>query len=184
MTNNKILVVDTESFCWEGRYESGNIIQIGYCILDLKLNTIKKKSYFIRPYDISKVEELSDFCTNLTGITKKHLYKGFLLEEVLRIMIKDGCNNITWAGYGDDKSHILDEYYIGNPLNGDIYLIGFKPPASYIDVSLLFNFKTRNFGKFSLINALKYFNLEFEGRQHRADDDAFNTAKLLLELLK
>lgn len=113
----------------------------------------------------------------LTGITKRHLYKGLYLPRVFEIMVNHGCNNMTWAGWGDDKTHLLEQYV--NPKS-----VGLNSPASYIDVSLLFNYRTGRFEKYSLTDALSYFDMEFMGRKHRADDDSYNTALLLLKLLE
>lgn len=174
------MFIDTESMCWENNKSTGPIIEVGYCFLYIdsvlkKCEISKPKSYFVKPYiynDVDyKIDDLSEFCTNLTGITKKNLSKSaFSFDKIIAFIIRDGGNSVTWGGYGDDKTKIL-KYSMYKEL-------GLKPPASYLDVSLLLNYKLMNSYKYSLENALKLIGLEFEGVPHRAGVDAYNTARL------
>ncbi len=72
---DKIIVVDVESTCWMGEPPIGQmneIIEVGVSTIETSnLSIIGKDSYIIKP----RFSKISDFCTELTGITDTMLRK-------------------------------------------------------------------------------------------------------------
>jgi len=70
---DKIYIVDVEATCWEEKTPDGQIseiIQVGIVEFDLPSGSISSKvGYNIRP----QYSEVSEFCTELTGITPEEL---------------------------------------------------------------------------------------------------------------
>lgn len=199
MAKDKILVIDLELTCYEDNKfpekEVPDIIEIGIAEIDIrKKEIIRRKQFYVKP----ERSTISAYCTSLTGITPQIIRKqGIDFKEACRLLIqKFGSTNKAWAGFGDDilsfKSQV--EYmlyeqlkeYIQNSKNPEQteQNIWYNDPTSYsyIDISLLA--KSRTWDSLSLDKTMEKMGLQFIGRKHSAYDDAYNTARVLLELLK
>lgn len=76
MSYTKIVCFDLEMCCWETEEETGKktgeIIEIGLCKIDLeKREIVKRSQYYVKP----EKDEISKFCTKLTGITPSIIAK-------------------------------------------------------------------------------------------------------------
>ena len=163
--NKKALVLDLELTCWDTPTDNiPEIIQIGIVEVDLIKRTISRKKMM---YVIPVKTEVSDFCTSLTGITKKQVYKqGLSYEKALEILNeKFGFKNKTVFGWGHDDKAFKDG--INN----------------YINLSALYSMMKMTDKKYGLEMALKEEGIAFEGNAHDALVDAENTAVLLLKIL-
>jgi len=177
---DKIIVVDLEATCWEPREEQGDqpseVIEIGLCVLDTKtLDISRKTSYIIRP----KYSKISEFCTELTGHTWDSVKTGMPFGDACnKVAKKFGTKNRVWASWGDyDRIHVQEEC----EAKGAKYPFG----ISHINLAAMFNiFMGLTSGGVSVENALKKLGMEFDGRQHRADDDAYNTARVFRALIE
>lgn len=166
-----IVAIDLERACWEDK-RPGEIIQIGLACIDLKTGEITKtRSDFVKP----ETDEISSFCTQLTGISQQRINKtGRPLSAVLdSIYTKIGSNKVYLA-WGEDMLVIRRECEAKN--------IEFKFHTT-LDLSLLFHmhqmFKNPKLSKkMGLERALEGYGVPFEGKQHNAEVDAINTAKL------
>jgi inhibitor of KinA sporulation pathway (predicted exonuclease) len=175
---DKIIIVDTEATCWEDSPPDGEvseIIQIGICSLSIASGSISQKtSYIIKP----RFSKISEYCTALTGISQSTVKGGLFFNDVCNKIIKDfGTKGRAWASYG-----IGDKYIFEN----ECYKRAAKYPFSdhHIDVNLLFHLHNKHFeGYISLDKAMWSYGMDFIGKQHSADDDAYNTARLLECLL-
>jgi len=186
---NKILVIDLEATCWDGgiapnselqKYES-EIIEIGVCELakDHMGNYYSSStySYYVKPIK----HTVSDFCHKLTGISQEMLDKhGMTLEMALHQFNRDYSPKhktlVTWGNY--DKMQIIkecNEKKIEDKYNFSDTLINAKN---------LFAIKYKLEKEIGLGSALKHLNMEFIGDQHSGVDDALNTARLFLEIIK
>ena len=80
MSSIKICIFDSETtgLPKKNDFSEINMIELGYLIIDLKLNIIKEKNFLIKgKYDIP------EFITNLTGITKEIINeRGIEINEV------------------------------------------------------------------------------------------------------
>nr|WP_086938464.1 3'-5' exonuclease [Thaumasiovibrio occultus] len=176
MNYHRIVCFDLEMCCWnDGRPEkTGEIIEVGLAEIDLGTQKIVKRAqYFVKP----EHDEISWFCTELTGIKPKVIEKqGRPLDDVLQSMIKNfGGANKIYAAWGRDDQVLLKE----------CLQKGLEVPfTEYLNMSTLFALHQK--AKASRIGhkgAMDKLGLEWEGRQHSAYVDAYNLAKLALVIL-
>lgn len=174
MDENKILVFDLECTCWLGHPPAGmrqEIIEIGCCLFDRVSGEItQRRSLIIRPSSST----ISEFCTELTSITQKMVDEnGVDLREACDILVNEyNSRNVMSSAWGRfDSKH----------LKKDCRLSGIAYPLSGKHMNLQRRFSTHAGSKneMSVANALKYIDKRFDGMQHRAVDDAYNTAVLL-----
>jgi inhibitor of KinA sporulation pathway (predicted exonuclease) len=173
-----LFVIDFEFTCWRGRPPKGmvqEILEIGIVEIDLKKQKIiKKDKYLIKP----EFSNISKFCTNLTGITKEDIgNKGVLLFKAFELINgKYDLKNNYWGSWGDyDKKHLIKECEFKN--------ISFPFSSKYINLQKEFSEYHSKSRMYSVENALKLINLEFEGKVHDAYCDAYNTAKIYLSII-
>ncbi len=178
MDDSKILVFDLECTCWMGRPPAGmrqEIIEIGVCVYDRSRGEIQgRRSLIVRP----SASTISEFCTKLTGLTQKVVDKeGIDLREACDILEREyGSRSITSSAWGRfDSKH----------LRGDCKNANIKYPLSgkHINVQRRFSLHAGSKHEMSVANALKHIDKIFDGQQHRAVDDAYNTAVLLSHIL-
>lgn len=176
---DKVIVIDIEATCWEKgqipENQKREIIEIGICKLNMLDGSIEdKRSYLIKPAQ----SEVSYYCTELTGITSEKLEKE-------GISFKEACSNIknkynslqrTYAGYGRFDKSIMEsqcrEFEVKFPFS-----------ETYLDLKVLISSMSGE-KPIGLLKELQARNIEFEGNAHSGADDAFNTAKLLYQVLK
>ncbi|MFZ4931204.1 exonuclease domain-containing protein [Chryseobacterium sp. Mn2064] len=176
---DKVIVIDIEATCWEkGKIpenQKPEIIEIGICKLNMKDGSIEdKRSYLIKPAQ----SEVSDYCTQLTGITSEKLEKEGVLFKEACSNIKNRYNSLrrTYAGYGEFDKSIFESQC--KELN-----VKFPFSETYLDLKVLL---TLMHGEkpIGLLKELHTRNMEFEGMPHNGADDAMNTARLLYHVLK
>lgn len=172
---DKILVIDLEATCWEedGEFQKNNseIIEIGICKYVVATGEIEaKKSYYIKPVN----SEISEFCTQLTGITNEIIEKeGMTLETALkRIKNKYRSQARIWAAFGDYDRLMLEK---------ECKKLGISHHfgRTYLNIKSLMAVKLKLSKGFGLNKSLEMMNESFEGSEHCGADDAYNTAKLL-----
>lgn len=176
---DKVIVIDIEATCWEKGQTPENqkreIIEIGICKLNISDGNIEdKRSYLIKPTQ----SEVSEYCTKLTGITSGKLEKE-------GVSFKEACSNIknrynslrrTYAGYGGFDKSIMESQC-------QEFDVKFPFSETYLDLKVLISLMTGE-KPIGLLKELQTRNIEFEGSNHNGADDAFNTAKLLHQVLK
>lgn len=171
MNYSSIVFFDLEMCCWDdGRKPSiGEIIEIGIAELDfIKGIIVRRAQYFVIP----EQDEISNYCTALTGITHKIVKdRGRPLKDVVNsISKKFGGKKKSYSGWGRDDI-ILKNECLSKGIDSPIH--------EFINLSAIYNIKNRNGSKrASLSDALRNHNLSFIGRQHSAYDDALNLAKI------
>lgn len=170
MKYDKILVIDLELTCWEDpRPDQMEIIQIGACVLNLKTGEIDRPiSMMVKPLNAN----ISEYCTNLTGITPEDVFKGRPLEERINTLAKEySLRNNPWGAWGSDNMHLrreLAEKRIFWPFN-----------QQYVNIKQLYAFHKNSSKGTGLAKAIKQIGLEFWGTQHDAMSDAVNAAKVM-----
>lgn len=101
-TTDRILVIDLEATCWEGRQpkdQVSEIIEIGICVLDTQDGSISKnKGILIKPEKSS----VSPFCTQLT-IKKNYVICDFNESQIkafqlLRVMTHEIGHHVDRIG--------------------------------------------------------------------------------------
>jgi len=176
---DKIYIVDIEATCWEEKPPDGQIseiIQVGIVEFNLLSGSISSKvSHNIRP----QYSKVSEFCTELTGITPEELEGEKNFSEFLD-MIKERfphLKNYTWASYGDyDRKHLKQM----SDLHKRPYLFG----RTHINIKNLFALKWGLKKEVGMRKALKILNKELVGQHHNALDDALNITEILKACLQ
>lgn len=174
----EVVVIDLEATCWETDAETAQntseIIEVGVCILNVVTGEIsKKKGIIVNP----KNSKVSHFCTELTSITQEMVDQGVSFEQALKILKEDYRVDqkvvAAWGNY--DQNMLLKEC--------ERHFI--KPPfgPTYLNISALATMKLKT-RRLSLSQACEIYQLKFEGRLHRGDDDAVMAAKVLWEIIK
>ncbi|CAL2102499.1 Inhibitor of the KinA pathway to sporulation, predicted exonuclease [Tenacibaculum sp. 190130A14a] len=179
MNKNKIIVIDIEATCWDGKIPPGQvseIIEFGICVLDTESGEIEKnKGILVKP----ERSEVSSFCTELTTITQDLLDKeGVSFEEACNQLRKTyNSKEYVWASYG-----LYDLKMIKNQCN--IRNIEYPLSQEHINVKELFREVKGMSRKVGMKGALAILNIPLEGTHHRGVDDAKNIAKVLHWSLK
>ncbi len=172
-----ILVVDVESTCWEQKPPKGQtseIIEIGLCPIDVEsLTRLEKRSILVKPV----LSEISPFCTELTTLTPEMFASAPSLADAVRTL-KDEyrSKDRLWASWGDyDRrqfERVCEALGVSNPFG-----------TSHLNVKSLFAAAV-NRNEMGLGGACKHLGMKMEGTHHRGDDDAWNIAGILCQLLK
>jgi len=170
---DKIYIVDVEATCWKEKPPDGQIseiIQVGIVEFNLPSGNISSKvSYNIRP----QYSEVSEFCTELTGITPEELEGEKNFSQVYD-MIKERfphLENYTWASYGDyDRKQFKEMSH----LHKRPYLFG----RTHLNIKNLFALKWGLNKEVGMKKALKILDKELVGQHHNALDDALNTTEI------
>lgn len=177
-----LLVVDIEATCWDtdNPQETSEIIQVGMCALH---NESSDANDFI-PGVIQKLwspdvqaptSKVSQFCTELTGITQERVNAGAHFGVVCDYMVeKLGTRELVWASYGD---------YDRKMFESQCATWGIRYPFSNIHINVK-KLAQHILGKrLGMAQALQACGLTLEGRHHDGADDAYNIAKLVKHLL-
>lgn len=178
---NNFFVVDLEAQCWDDNNErplgyEQEIIEIGIVRIDLQTLEIHKcEEFLIRPRNML----ISKFCEDLTSITEDQLKeKGVDLGYATkRIIQKYATSHAPWGSWGS---------YDARHLGRECERLSVKSPMSSCHVNIksivcpFFGWKK----ELGLQAAMDALGMEMEGTHHRGNDDAYNTARVYLEILK
>ena len=172
MDYKKVNVVDLEMLCWDGDEEPGlqEISEIGIVQVDMVKREITRQQHFY--CRVEQIGMVSNFYTELTGTPRARLHKApHTLVEVLNILgRKWGFGTKMWVSWGSDNV----------PLMPYSKLVS----QSHFNLAAMINVITQPTRRLSLADGLDLFGLDFEGREHNAVDDAFNTAKAFLKYIE
>jgi len=176
---DKILVVDVEMCCWMGKPPPGQhreIIEVGICTVDLETFKIDKlNSIIVRPI----YSRISKFCTELTGLTQEVVDEGYIYKDACQKLREDyKTRRRIWGSWGNaDRTAFT--------MMCGLFQVKYPFSASHINIKTLFALMNPQFKKeHSMKKALNAANIPLEGQHHSGKWDAFNTAKLLITLLK
>lgn len=166
---SKVICFDMEMCCWDDHRKTGEIISIGLCELNLVTGEIARDAhYFVKPC----ADEVSAFCTELTGITQRMVDKqGRPLQAVLDTITKNYGSKRPYVAWGADAEYLANQCRV----------LGIASPLqSNVDLGLLYKIQQRTDRSVSLKAALGRAGLEFEGTAHNALVDAINLARLVV----
>lgn len=160
---------------------SNCIIEIGAVCWDARQSKIL--SSFKTLVRLPDNEKVSEYITNLTGITQERLdhEDSLSLQAALTTFstwaVASGCSKFM-AAWGNDHWMIKQACEdTGAPFPWNCFL-------DVKSMATVMRTKTPGKARGGLKSALTAFGLEFVGEPHRALDDATNTALLLTELLR
>lgn len=171
----KIIFFDLEMLCDKRKleYHEKQTIRIGAVKLDVMTGAIDRFDEYVKP----KGEYvISEFCTSLTGIMQNEVDNASYFETVMSSFIcwigdLEGTVFYTWGE--DDMPRLLADATLN-----ELSLPGlqFMEKAS-VNFQTIFTNEV-SFEQFSIENALRFCQMEFEGEKHRPCDDALNTLRL------
>jgi inhibitor of KinA sporulation pathway (predicted exonuclease) len=172
---DKVLVIDVESTCWLGHPPEGmrnEVIEIGYAVVDTTIpDIIEGGSLYIKPAN----SVVSDFCTELTGITPQLLDKlGRPLAEVRRDLLK--WQGMAWCSWGEYDQRILKENF---------KYAGLHYPLSprHFNLKVVYSALRGVPKEMGCRNAVEHAGLTWVGDEHKGSDDAWNTAAVLKDII-
>ncbi len=173
------IIVDFEATCCRNEEfprEEREIIEIGACALNEAHQTVGEFQILVQP---QRHPLLTPFCTKLTSITQEQVDTAVKFPQALerfRQWIYSFTNPVfySWGSY-DREQLVLDCEY---------YQLTYPFSEEHINVKHLFRKQILSRRDMGLSKALDKMGIPFEGKPHRAINDARNTAKLLSILQK
>lgn len=174
---DRLLIYDLEATCYHDKTKKTEIIEIGIVPLDLDTLEVREDIAF-SSLIINRKTEISEFCTELTGITQQMIKeRGKDFADVCNTISKFYSKkypSASWGNYDDTKLKLqCDEYGIEFPFG-----------KTHHNLKNLYALLTGDRNEKGLANALKERKMEFKGTQHCALDDAINTALVFANVLK
>lgn len=184
---DSIAMADTQRYIaldLEYNQPSGKIIQVGVAIGSASQS---EQEFIVRRWTLQIDESVSEFITQLTGITDEDCRAGVSLaqcaEELGQLLNEQDVfmNPVTWGG-GDsiDLMRAFAQAQIEFPYFGRRW-IDVKTWAILLSLARAPTAKVQHGG---LSKAMGRYKLQFIGQAHRADVDAFNTLRLFFEILE
>lgn len=171
MDYRKVYCYDLEMCCWDDERPAGEIIEFSLVEIDLeKLKVTREAEYFVSP----EHDEISDFCVELTGHSRKKIYKqGRPLKDVIETIVNKYGKNKPYIAWGRDAEALQKEC-----LAKGIDL----PFENLMNFAIYFNMMHASKRKLGQDEAMEMYNVPWEGRAHSGLIDARNLGNLVLEM--
>jgi len=172
------IVFDLELTCWEGDMagRQQEIIELAALKINSYGHTISRFNRFVKP---KRYPILSPYCIKLTSINQSQINQAKSFKEVIRDFMewidKDQEEYYLIAWGHNDLGFLKNECNINN-VESD-WLI------TYVDLNSKYIRLRKLRDSISLLGALSLEGLEFEGTQHRAEDDAYNLSRIFVKYL-
>lgn len=178
---NEILVIDVEATCWSGHFHSDNspqgqqqeIIEIGIAVVNRLDQEIEEtESILVVPTH----SEVSEYCTELTGLTEEELARdGLLYKNAIKKLRNDFKSwNRPFVSWGEfDRRQFRRDCELKN--------VGF-PFSRHLNLKTIDAWDAGLKNEKGLKKALNRRDIELEGDHHSGVDDAYNTAKIFLDI--
>nr|WSX72473.1 exonuclease domain-containing protein [Streptomyces sp. NBC_00899]WSX81458.1 exonuclease domain-containing protein [Streptomyces sp. NBC_00899] len=175
-TERLVNVVDVEATCWAGSPPPGavsEIVEIGLTVIDLDAGErLARHGMLVRP-DRSTI---SEFCTELTGLTPHEVEQGLSFAEACRMLAAEHLAGARpWVSWGDYDRHQFTRQCQATPTP---YPFGRHHTNAKAVFAQAYGLRKRP----GMAQALEIADLPLEGRHHRGEDDAWNIAALVLHL--
>ncbi|UGT67229.1 exonuclease domain-containing protein [Nocardia gipuzkoensis] len=169
-------VVDVEATCWAGKVPAGavsEIIEIGSTVVDLDAGErIAKHRILVRPARST----VSEFCTELTGLTQAEADTGMEFIDACRLLAREHSAGLRpWASWGDYDRKQFERQCAAT---GVEYPFGQRHTNAKQLFSEAYGLNRRP----GMAGALDIAGLPLEGRHHCGADDAWNIAGLVLNI--
>jgi len=176
---NLVNVLDTELTCYpDGVFPVGEkqeIIEFGITTVDLRtLQIVRTISIPVKP----TMSTVSAFCTELTGWTAAQLNRQ-------GVTYAEACRRLTSKHGSGSRLLVTDSNGDVTSVKEQCKLMGVEYPfgEDHLNVASLFAMSTAQRQNLGLAEMLAHLGMAFEGRQHRADVDSLNIARVLIKLL-
>ncbi|MGW4498961.1 exonuclease domain-containing protein [Micromonospora sp. NPDC004336] len=174
-------VVDVEATCWDGQPPPGSvheIIEIGLTVVDVSARRrLSRHRVLVRPARST----VSGFCTALTGLTQAEVDRGVTFAEACRILVEEHeAGHRPWASWGEyDRRQFARQ----SRADGVAYPFGYPTERTHTNAKAVFATAYGLRRKPGMHHALQIAGLPLDGRHHRGEDDAWNIAALVLDLV-
>ena len=166
----KYLIVDLEATNGATNTTT-EVIEIGYVTVE-KGKIRETGGFYVKPHYSS----LDPFIERLTGITEETLRYAEKFDAVSEKMLElFPPSEYIFVGWGEYDSKMIDKMF-------DLWE---RPRPNFLDRINLKRAHARFYGfkeERGLARALRHAMIEFEGTPHSGRDDAYNTAKLFLDM--
>jgi inhibitor of KinA sporulation pathway (predicted exonuclease) len=170
-------VVDVEATCWQGTPPPGQpfeIIEVGLTIVDvIARERLAKHRILVRP----ERSTVSEFCTELTGLTQAEVDGGVSFAEACELLHDEHrADSRVWASWGDyDRKQFARQCAATD--------VPYPFGSRHVNAKAMFA-AARGWPKgVGMHRALEVAGLPLEGRHHCGADDAWNIAALVLGLM-
>ncbi len=160
---------------------SGKIIQIGAVVGDTNTGEVTHR---LRVY-VNPDEPVAPYITELTGITQTQidkegvsLHDAYLQLKEFHLKYSTFINPVTWGG-GDSQA-VYDRL---DQSDKDTWCFGRR----WIDAKTIHVTRQISEGRVlsgGLSTSMKAYGLKFQGRKHDAQDDAENTFRIYMAMLR
>jgi len=174
-------VIDVEATCWNGQPPPGSvseIIEIGLTVVDVTARRrVSRHRVLVRPTRST----VSGFCTELTGLTQAEVNRGVTFAEACRILVEEhGAGERPWTSWGEyDRRQFVRQ----SRADAVACPFGYPTGRTHTNAKAVFAAAHGLRRKPGMSQALQIAGLPLEGRHHRGEDDAWNIAALVLDLL-
>lgn len=180
---DEILVVDIESTCWKDNIipagQESEIIQIGLCPFHIASALPREKqSIIVRP----ERSRVSEFCTELTGLTQADVDRGVSFRLACSVLQKEHqSQRRTWGSWGNYDKRMFTEQCRSRHVD---YPFSDLLRGRHINLKNLFAVLMGLPEEVEIPEALRMLGMEFAGKLHRGDDDAWNIGRILSEICR
>lgn len=176
-----IVIYDIEASCdnkESNRNYKMETIEIGAVKIE-KGKVVDKFESFIKPQHVT---ELTEFCTELTGITYDDLKLSKTFNEVILDFYEfiKGCETYSCGEF--DRKFLVRELFSKNMGQTHNHIVK-EIQSKHIDLKGHFA-RVTNKKKQGMIGMAQELNIELTGNHHRALDDTENLVKIFLEIEK
>lgn len=175
-TQRLVNVVDVEATCWAGSQPPGavsEIIEIGLTVIDLDAGErLARHRILVRPVRSA----VSEFCTELTGLTPHEVDQGVSFAEACQLLAAEHrAGTRPWVSWGDYDRH---QFTRQCQATRTPYPFGRHHTNAKAVFTEAYGLRKRP----GMAQALEIAGRPLEGRHHRGEDDAWNIAALVLHL--
>lgn len=172
-------VLDVEATCYPDKLpfpagERQEIIEIGVAVVDpFKRKIVDREQIVVKPVHST----VTPFCTHLTGWTKDELdARGVLFAEAVhRLNVRFDPANRLWVSQGQFDRTMFETQCGYEKVD---YPFG----DEHISVPAMFAILTGRTKNTGLEKMMRMFGIQPEGQMHRAYNDAYNLARVFLEI--
>lgn len=175
IANDYYLIVDLEATCSDDgtvpRHEM-EIIEIGAVMQSSRTFEFESEfQTFVHPV---RHAELTDFCTELTGITQSDVAGTPAFPEALEAMKEWMCafEDSIFCSWGDyDRNQFLQDC--------DYHQVAYPFKSGHVNIKAKFSLLLGRRKKLGIADAVRHLGMHFEGSHHRGLDDVRNIGRIV-----
>ena len=188
-----LCILDFEATCCHGKQpKPQEIIEFPTLLMNVKTGEIEREFHFYIKPDVHPT--LSEFCTELTGITQEIIdEKGLPLTESLKLHRKwiDDCGIVPWhlCRGEEDKTFLYltcGDWDLNQCLPRQLKYHGQSPDAcfkAWINIKKVF-WSMYTMKCKGMLHMLDHFGMKLKGRHHSGIDDCRNIARVCKQMIK